>query len=253
MLVSFLDIASSAASSLRGSSRSRSRRQSKSSKSSSGTGNGNGKRQRRARHSSGHSNSASTGMWTVSLSVDPPPRRRTRSSEEPVPTTAIDTDGTPSRHPYATSEGGRAPDQESPTDSIPMSVSDINFRSGEEEEEDPIRHSGRFHLPRHPPLPVTPLSFTFSSVREPEQPEAAHVRRSSSTPIFREHSSAYVAQTSFGRRLAQVRASAQEHADLITHAAGHSSSPSQPDRHVRNNSRSRNLPFMNFGRTGQGS
>lgn len=248
LLVSFLDVASSAASSIRGSSRSR-RQRSASNKSSSQ--NGNGKRaSRRSQNSSGYSQSTSTGLWSLSLSVDPQPRRQ-RHSEEPVPVTAIETEAS-FRHPFSVSSGDAiAAPQDSPTDSIPMSVSDINFRV-DEEDEDAAEASSRLRLPRHPPLPTTPLSFTFSSdMHGPETIGHGHSRQISTASVASGEGDMYVAQTPLGRRLAEARAQAHSAQGNRSYATlppvPPPSTPTGSERRVRlGGNRARSLPFLNL-------
>lgn len=229
MLVSFLDFASSASASSRSQSRSQSQRHSSSNKSTTAQSNvairsvtpipepptpylaptPEGEPEFGA--ASG-SDSASTGMWTLSLSVDPPRApARVRDSQDLVPHTAVSVSASPldppaNRHPFSMVSADLHPqvggdsagvegEPASPTDSLPISVSDINFRNDEEEEEDmsppsvrglasglgtatsgsytPARSASttampRFQLPRHPPLPVprtsptTPQSYTYT-------------------------------------------------------------------------------------------
>ncbi|KLO18399.1 hypothetical protein SCHPADRAFT_886283 [Schizopora paradoxa] len=191
-LTSFLDFASSAASSFRGSSRSRSRkRQSGSNKSGVSKGTGT-QRSRRTQHTSSGSGTNSTGVWTLTLSVD-----RNGSQSSPRPHLAALNSA--SSHPFALNPDGEQP--ESPTDSLPMSVSDINFRVDEDDEDALSNRPSRF-LPRHPPLPETPRSFAFTSLTPNDS-----LRQS---PGMIENRQPYVAQTVIGRRIAEARAQSQE-------------------------------------------
>ncbi|THH07755.1 hypothetical protein EW145_g3171 [Phellinidium pouzarii] len=259
MLDSFLDFASSGATSLRESSRSRSRRHSGSNKSTLHSGNNDkSPGSRHAQESSGQSQSASTGMWTLSLSVDPP-LRPARESQQLVPTTAVDT--IPSmRHPFSmVSDDLHAASPESPTDSIPMSISDINFNSNhrteEEDEDTTAERIARFHLPRHPPLPGTPRSYELASpIHSPQFERATHMRQMSAPNLgLNGHKRPYGAQTSFGRRLAQVRAQALE----SQRASSQPDSPSNTEQNSVRLSSSRArilpLPFINFRRSTSGS
>ena len=295
MLVSFLDFASSANTSTQSQSRSHSQRHSSSNKStaaqsnvairsvtpipepptpysaptvgSNSNSNGNG-----ALSGSG---SASTDMWTLSLSVEPPREpARVRDSQDLVPHTAVSASASPleppsNRHPFSMvsadlhpqvggDSAGAEGEPESPTDSLPISVSDINFRNDEEEEEDisqtnvggmasglrtgtsgtftPARSSSttampRFQLPRHPPLPAprtspsTPQSYTYAyNAPTPTRLDygtdlgrSAHMRQMSAPDLGARAAygqaqarAPYEAQTTIGRRLAQVRAQARE-------------------------------------------
>lgn len=193
-------------------------------------------------------------MWSLSLSIDPQPRRQ-RHSEEPVPVTAIDTEVS-SRHPFSAATG-EAPitSQNSPTDSLPMSVSDINFRV-DEEEDDPAEAGGRMRLPRHPPLPETPLSFTFSSGQHgPEITTPGHSRQMSTASGT--SGDVYVAQTPLGRRLAEARAQAhaatgnRSYATLPPLPSIPPSTPTGSERRARLAARS--LPFLNLNRNQSGS
>ncbi|KAI5123979.1 hypothetical protein M0805_006391 [Coniferiporia weirii] len=257
MLVSFLDFASSGTASFRGSSRSRSRRHSGSNKSASHSGNEDkSTASRHAQGSSGPSQSTSTGMWTLSLSVDPP-HRQARDSQL-VPTTAVDTIHS-TRHPFSmVSAEMQVMSQESPTDSLPMSVSEINFNLSMRSEEDEDVAAGRvtrFHLPRHPPLPSTPRSYDFVPIiRPPDFERASHMRQMSAPNLgLSEPRRPYVAQTSFGRRLAQVRAQALEsqRPPSQTHSPAATEQPGT--RPSSSRTRILPLPFINFGRSASGS
>ncbi|KAL5523805.1 hypothetical protein ACEPAG_7978 [Sanghuangporus baumii] len=255
MLVSFLDFASSGAASLRESTRSRSRRPSTSIKSSSQSANEH--QTRSQQESSGQSQTTSTGMWTLSLSVDAP-ARPARESHELVPRTAVDTIAS-TRHPFSmVSADLQVASPDSPTDSLPMSVSDINFRNDEDSESPVVDRGMRFHLPRHPPLPGTPHSYTFTSNNQsPEFVRASHMRQMSAPNLgSMEPRRPYVAQTSFGRRLAQVRAQAFESQASISRPT-QSESPSISEQPVTQPPSSRlrtlPLPFIHFGRSGSGS
>ncbi|KAL5507260.1 hypothetical protein ACEPAH_6716 [Sanghuangporus vaninii] len=255
MLVSFLDFASSGAASLRESTRSRSRRPSTSIKSSSQSANEH--QARSQQESSGQSQTTSTGMWTLSLSVDPP-ARPARESHELVPRTAVDTIAS-TRHPFSLASADlQVASPDSPTDSLPMSVSDINFRNDEDNESPVVDRGMRFHLPRHPPLPGTPHSYTFTSNNQsPEFVRASHMRQMSAPNLgSMEPRRPYVAQTSFGRRLAQVRAQAVDSQASISRPT-QSESPSISEQPVTQPPSSRlrtlPLPFIHFGRSTSGS
>ncbi|KAL5528404.1 hypothetical protein ACEPAF_7540 [Sanghuangporus sanghuang] len=254
MLVSFLDFASSGAASLRESTRSRSRRPSTSIKSSSQSANEH--QARSQQESSGQSQTASTGMWTLSLSVDPP-ARPARESHELVPRTAVDTIAS-TRHPFSlVSADLQVASPDSPTDSLPMSVSDINFRNDEDSESPVVDRGMRFHLPRHPPLPGTPHSYTFTSNNQsPEFVRASHMRQMSAPNLGSMGARRpYVAQTSFGRRLAQVRAQADSQASISRPTQSESPSISEQPVTQPPSSRLRTLPlpFIHFGRSASGS
>lgn len=255
MLVSFLDFASSSAASLRESTRSRSRRPSTSNKSNSHSA--NEQQSRSQQESSGQSHTTSTGMWTLSLSVDPP-TRPARESHELVPRTAVDTVAS-TRHPFSmVSADLQVASPDSPTDSLPMSVSDINFRNDEDSESPVVERGTRFHLPRHPPLPGTPHSYTFTSSNpSPEFVRASHMRQMSAPNLgSMEPRRPYVAQTSFGRRLAQVRAQAVEsQASLPNPTQSETPSINEQPATQPPSSRLRTLPlpFIHFGRSASGS
>lgn len=261
-MVSFLDFASSGAASLRESTRSRSRRHSVSNKSTTQsvveTQIQSRSPQTSPQESSGQSQSASTGMWTLSLSVEPP-RRPVRESQELVPRTAVETIVS-TRHPFSMVSADlqvAAPD--SPTESLPMSVSDINFRNDEENESPTADRSPRFHLPRHPPLPGTPHSYSFTpNVQISEFARASHMRQMSAPNLGAvESRRPYVAQTSFGRRLAQVRAQAMESQASLTLPPSQSTTPGASEQPVTQPSSSRlrtlPLPFIHSRRSASGS
>lgn len=259
MFVSFLDVASSAASSLRGSTRSRNGRKSTSHKSSSHSGSGK-RGSRRSQNSSGHSQTTSTGVWTLSLSVEPLPRSEGHS-EQHVPITAVT--ASTARHPFsiASDELPAAP-QESPTDSLPMSVSDINFRVVDEEEEEVTQRRSALRLPRHPPLPNTPHSFTFPpSVQDSARSAPSHSRQvSTSSTGSMDRGQPYVAQTALGRRLAQARAAAAAQESQASRSnstqplAQASPSPDSTHREqASSGGRTKGIPFISFARNPDGS
>jgi hypothetical protein len=166
---------------------------------------------------------ASTGIWSLSLSVSPP-----------VPTVDEHTEE-PERHPYSSPHPEDNTDtmHMSPTESLPLSVSDINFRVDDDDETE-YRGSSR-HLPRHPPLPNSPLNTPPpGSLRQQNQRQDSS-RSGDSTP------QAYVAQTSYGRRLVMARTQAQE-------ANQNASSTTVNEERGHSRSRSRSLGFIPFGK-----
>lgn len=250
MLVSFLDFASSGGTSRRESVRSRSRRPSTSNKSAVLSTHENDKSQSSShgQDSSGQSQNVSTGTWTLSP-VDPP--RRTRAPQLLVPTSPVTT--VPGRHPFSmVSADLQMASPTSPTESIPMSVSEINFRAEEEDNgvspvERVERNARMAQLPRHPPLPGTPHSYDFASPSAPQVSErSGHLRQMSAPNLVLPGQGLRTPQTSVGRRLAQVRAQALE-----AQRPGSAVSTEQPSTSTRiSSSRVRlpSIPFIHFGR-----
>lgn len=237
--VSFLDIASSAASSIRQSSfSSRSRR----SRTPSRLSNSNTPSLRtqstpiqppeeiqETNEDSGQSRIASTGVWSLSLTVEAPDNESEAAE----------------RHPYSSPNPARTDGPESPSDSLPLTVSDINFRV---DEDDDTEYRASRQLPPHPPLPHplphTPLPSASLAGSFSQQFQQRHLRQQSSASTEPSQlQPAYVAQTSFGRRLLMARAQAQEASQNAS-----TSTISEQRRHIRGFTRSRSLGFISFGR-----
>lgn len=191
-LLSFLDFASSAASSIR--SLSSQTRSSRRSNQLSGSFHSN-RSQRHNRRSRTPSSPLS-----LALSVDP-------GSLSGTPSLRLNTAQLSPRHPFFTGTQGHI--DESPTDSIPLTVSDLAFRV-----DDSIEGDDR-HLPPHPPLP---------SARPP-----------------------HIAQLVLGRRAAQAEGRL-ERQDPITDPIPGSASSSQASRSVTSRRSRGRLGFIHFGK-----
>lgn len=249
MLTSFLDFASSGGTSHRDSVRSRSRRPSTSNRSAvlSTRDNDKSSSPGHGQDSSGQSQNASTGTWTLSP-VDPP--KRSRGPQLLVPTTSIATG--PGRHPFSmVSADLQMASPTSPTESIPMSVSEINFRADDDDNgvspiERAERNARTAQLPRHPPLPGTPRSYDFAPALTPHGLERPGHLRQMSAPNLVSAGGQRQPQTSVGRRLAQVRAQALEaqRPDSTSH------STEQPENTTGTSSKAKflSIPFKHFGR-----